>query len=400
LIAAAFMTAACSEGSPTNPDPEAPLLEPPPEGQGVQFSMVTEIPAGTEAEHCQFFRAPPEGMNVNRDEVKFTSGSHHVLLYVTPYTDLPTEDEAGNPIDASKPFDCSNGVTFNFRVTNLVAGSQNATGESIVDFPEDVAMKVPGNAVLILNVHYVNTSPEPLKPEVAVNVWTVPDAQVKHEGGLLFWYNPFIRVDPNGEGLSKMSCPLPNDITIRNAQSHMHRRGVDYAAVMIAPDASRETIYESTRWEGVDVKRWEEGLSVSAGSRIEYHCGYKNPESRTVYQGPKSSDEMCMFIASYWPAAPEISNCAVDPDDINNTQNMNADWVGNGAATCGQTLTCVQGIEASPGDFFGFIRGLTDCVLESRAESSEVVSDGIRCLLTREDPLTECQAEIQACLNE
>jgi hypothetical protein len=398
VAAAAFMTTACSEG-PTNPVPKDPLIEPPPEGQGVQYSMVTEIPPGTEAEHCQFFRAPAEGLNVNRDEIKFTSGSHHVLLYVTPYTEIPTEDEAGNAIDTTKPFDCSEGVTFNWKVSNLVAGSQNATGESVVDFPENVAMKVPGNAVLLLNVHYVNASSEPLEPEVAVNVWTIPDSQVEHEGGLLFWYNPFIRVEPNGTGLSKMSCPIPNDITIRNAQSHMHRRGNDYEAVTIAPDQTRESIYENTLWEGVPVKRWEDGLAVAGGSRIEYHCGYKNPEARTVYQGPRSSDEMCMFISSYWPASPEVSNCATDPDDIFQTQNMAAQWVGNGTKTCGETLQCVQGISFN-GDFYEFIRGLTDCVLASRPESSKAVSEGVSCLLTKADPLTECQAEIQACLNE
>ena len=399
LFAAAALTTACSGAETPDPTPGDELLAPPPAGQGVQYKMTTKIPAGSEAEHCQFFRAPAEGMFVNRDEIKFTSGSHHVLLYVTPYTDLPTEDENGNPVDPSKTFDCSNGVTFNWKVTNLVAGSQNATGESVVDFPENVAMKVPGNAVMILNVHYVNTQTKELEPEVAVNVWTIPESQVEHEGGLLFWYNPFIRVDPNASSVAKMSCPLPRDVTIRNAQSHMHRRGVDYEAVMVKPDATRESIYQNKLWEGVPVKRWEDGLSVGKDTRIEYYCGYQNPNANAVYQGPRSSDEMCMFIASYWPASPDVSNCALDANDILNTQNMNADWVGAGTKTCGETLQCVQGIEFD-GDFYAFIRGLTDCVIASRPESSEAVSDGIRCLLTKPNPITDCQAEIQACLNE
>lgn len=396
ILILAPLAAACSDDE-SEPEPEE-LLAPPPEGQGVQFKMVTSIPAGTEVEHCQFVRAPAEGLNVNRDEIKFTTGSHHVLLYLTPYTDIPVATEDGRAVDTSKVFDCSEGVIFDWQVSNLIAGSQNATGESIVNFPSDVAMKVPPNAVLLMNVHYVNAQPEAIEPEVRINVHSIPDEQVKIQGGMLFWFNPLIRVDPMGSGLAKMSCPLPHDVTLGNAQSHMHRRGVDYEAVRIAPDGAREVIYESTAWEGVPVKEWEPGLSVAAGSRIEYFCGYQNPEARTVYQGPKSSDEMCMFISSYWPAKNEVSNCAVDPNDVQNTQNLNADWIGQGTQTCTQTLVCIQGIEGE--GFYGFLHGLTDCVLASRPESSEVVSDGVRCLMTKADPMTECAAEIDACLNE
>jgi hypothetical protein len=387
--------AACSDDE-TEPKPEPEeLLAPPPEGQGVQFKMTTTIPAGTEVEHCQFVRAPADGLNVNRDEIKFTAGSHHVLLYLTSYTDVPTTSEDGT--DISGVFDCSDGV-FEWNVRNLIAGSQNATGGSIVSFPSDVAMKVPPNAVLLMNVHYVNPQLEPIEPEVRINVHTIPDEQVKVEGGILFFFNPLIRVDAMGTGLAKMSCPLPHDITLGNAQSHMHRRGVDYEAVHVAPDGSRQLIYENTAWEGVPVKEWDPALPIPGGSRIEYFCGYQNSESRTVYQGPKSSDEMCMFISSYWPAKPEVSNCATDPDNIEDTQNLNANWVGQGTATCAETLVCIQQIDPKGED--DFLHGLTDCVLASRPESSEVVSNGVRCLLTTDDPGNECAPEIDACVNE
>jgi hypothetical protein len=399
------MVLLCACSADEEPDaPAAALLSPPPAGQGVQYTMFTELAPGTEAERCQFFRAPPDGLNVNRDETRFTNGSHHVLLYLTPYTEIPTVDELGNPIDTSKPFDCTEGVTLAWKVSNLVAGSQNSNGGSMVEFPPGIAMRVPPNAVLLMNAHYVNAAAEPVQPEVRVNVWTIPDEAVEEEGGILFWYNVFIRVDPNGTGRARMSCPLPYDITLKNAQSHMHRRGVDYRATRIAPDASEEIIYSNDAWEGVPVRVWEDGLRVSAGSRIDYFCDYENPEGRTVYQGPRSSDEMCMFIASYWPARAEVSNCALDPEHVQDTQNFNADWVGTGTKTCAETLACVQGLEGD--GFHGeatdhtFLQDLTDCVLDARPASSGLVSDGIRCLLTHENPLTECEAEVHACLEE
>ncbi len=400
MISFAFISLFAVGCSSSDPEESGDvLLEPPPGGAGVQFRMVTELESGAEVEHCRFFRAPPEGLNVNRDEVRFSKGSHHVLLYSTPYTEIPTADELGNPVDTSGVFDCSEGVTFNWQVSNLIAGSQNSTGESLIEFPDDVALKVPGNAVLLLNAHYLNTQNEKIEPEVAVNVHTIPDEQVKHEGGVLFWYNAFIKIDPSSSSTAKMSCPLPDDVTIGNAQSHMHRRGVGYEAVQIAPDGARTSIYANDRWENVPVTRYDGGLSIGAGSRIEYQCDYQNGEARTVWQGPRSSDEMCMFIASYWPARPEVSNCAPDPNAVQKTQNLNAEWIGSGTATCAETLLCVQQMPSGLG-FRETIQELTNCVLAARPESSKAVSAGVRCLLTHDDPVQDCQAEIQACLNE
>jgi hypothetical protein len=386
--------AGCSDDSETAGPPEDVLLEPPPAGEGVQFRMVTKIEPGSEVEHCQFFKAPAEGLNVNRDEIRFTSGSHHVLLYLTPYDDIPTTNRFGEEIDTSGVFDCSEGPTGTWEVSNLLGGSQNSSGDPTLSFPPDVAMKVAPNAVVLMNAHYINPQAEALEPEVRINLFSIPDDQVKTEGGILFFYNALIRVDPMGEGLAKMSCPLPDDVTLGNAQSHMHRRGVGYSASVIAPDAAPELIYENDAWEGVPVKTWEAGLAVKAGSRIEYNCDYQNSEDRQVYQGPKSTDEMCMFIASYWPADNQVSVCATDPDDTYGTQALNANWVGNGEATCGETLTCIQNIE----DQSRFLQGLTDCVLDSAPEESTWVSNGVRCLLTHADPVADCLPEIQACL--
>jgi len=393
LVAAAV---GCGSADDDSVAPPADLLTPPPAGRGIQLRMVSAIDAGKEVEQCQFFRAPPEGLNLNHDEIRFTAGSHHVLLYLTPYEDIPKADELGGAVDPARPFDCSDGALARSKVTSLIAGSQNGNGDSIVDFPGDVAMKIPPNAVLLMNVHYVNARNEQLYPEVRLNVYTIPDAEMKTEGGLFFWYDPFIHVDAHGAGRATMSCPVPTGVTLGNAQSHMHRRGVDYAATLIDPSGGREVIYENTHWEGVPVEHWPAGLPVAAGGRIEYFCGYQNSEDRVVWQGPRTTDEMCMFIASYWPARADVSLCASDPESPLTTQDLAAEWPGNGAKSCADTLACVQGLPQDD----EFMHGLTRCVLDARPESSTRVSDAIRCLSTSMAPDTECQSEMQACMAE
>lgn len=398
VFAVLGLAAACSEESSSPPpEEEQTLLEPPAEGQGIQINMVTKLEPGSEVEHCKFVKAPPEGLNVNRDEVRYSGGSHHVLVYMTQYDDIPTQDEQGRDVDTSGVFDCSEGVNFNWAIKSIVAGSQNSTGESVVKFPEDVAIRVPGNAVMLLNAHFINAAPDVVEPEVAVNLHTIPDEKVKYDGGMLFWYNPFIKVDAKGGGLATMSCPIPNDIHMENAQSHMHRRGVGYAATLIDGANQREVIYENTAWEGVPVEVWDPGRIVEGGSRIEFFCEYQNPEDRVVWQGGKTTDEMCMFIGSYWPASDEVSLCSSDPEDAVNGQSMAGEWVGQGEGTCGEALGCLQAIEDQ--SFDGFIQGLTECINATAPEESPWVSKGVSCLLTHADPVNDCAPEIQACLS-
>jgi hypothetical protein len=378
-----------SEPIAPSPEPSDELLAPPAAGKGIQYKMTVDIEAGSESEKCQFVKAPAEDLFVQRDEVRFTPGSHHFLLYETSYTEIPTEKLDGTKVDTSAVFDCSSGATNGWAVTKLVGGSQNADGASILAFPENVAMRVHAGAVLLMNAHYVNASSETVSPEVRINLHTIPKSQVSQEGDILFLYNPFIVVPALSESRARMRCGVHQDITLTNFQSHMHRRGTGYSASVMG----EQPFYENDRWEGVPVLDLGAGKVIKKGSVLDYHCDYTSHESGDVFQGPRSTDEMCMAIGSYYPADPTTSNCAIPGTDTQETGNLGGDWVGNGEKTCAATMSCVQS-SFGKDDFF---EGLTRCVLDAAPSKSELVSDAIRCLFTHKNPLAECKTEFDAC---
>lgn len=368
--------AACA----TDPDPtDDGGLAPPPPGQGVQFTMTHHIPPGVEGEWCQFVQAPAAPLWVARDEVRFTAGSHHFLLYETAYDAIPTATDDGTPIDTSGVFDCSAGATNGWSITRLIGGSQNGSGPSILAFPDGVAMPVRAHAVLLMNAHYLNASDAPLDPEVRVNLWTRPAAEVTTEGDVLFLYNPIIKVPASGDGRARWRCPVHADITIANLQSHMHRRGVAYEASI----SGGAPIYATDRWQDVPVTSFTPGLRVPAGATLDYRCDYHNDEARTVYQGARSTDEMCMLIGSYYPADPRTANC------LDAAGGLGGELIGNGAATCAQTLTCLQGA----GDF----AAVTDCMDAASPTVSRETSALFNCFANHADPQAACQAEVAAC---
>ncbi|APR80902.1 Hypothetical protein A7982_06249 [Minicystis rosea] len=385
-IAAFFLPALAACGSSETTPGEV--------AQPVEYQLKTHLDPGDEVERCQFVKAPPGGLLINRDEVHYTQGSHHVLLYETPYTDIPTTKTDGTVVDTSGVFDCSDGPTNGWNVSRVVAGSQNANGDSAVDLPPGIAVRVPANAVLLMNAHYVNASADALDPTVSIKLHTISESEMKEEGDVLFLYNIFIKVDAQSKADARMRCPVHNDITITTAQSHMHARGVDYEARV--GDAA--PFYTNTSWANVPVARFEQGFKVKAGEVLDYRCSFNNAGQQAIYQGPRSTDEMCMLIGSYYPVDRATAACSADVDRPDVTNALGAEWVGSGTATCAATAQCVQAGATSP-DFFKHVMG---CVTASDPAVSKEVSNAIRCIFMSsaegKDPQTACVPQISACI--
>jgi hypothetical protein len=382
LLVACAADDPAAEVAPPATGAGAELLAPPARGSGVQYKMVTELAPGEESEHCLFVVAPAETTFVQRDEIRFTAGSHHVLLYETAYDTIPTAKEDGTPVDTGGVFDCSDGATNGWNVTKLIGGSQNGTGKSLLSFPEGVAMRMRGSAVLMINAHYINPNEEPVRPEVRINLHSVREEDVREEGDLLFLYNPLITVSAGETGRARMRCPVHRDITLSNVQSHMHRRGIGYAA-MVEGEAP---FYENDHWEDVAVKEFGEGFKVAAGQRFDYYCDYENSADHDIFQGPRSTDEMCMLIGAYYPADRATSNCR----DASDTARA-MEWVGNGEATCAETFACIS--SAAEG-----LPALARCMDRADPALAAVTSEMLRCVTNSEHAEEECASEVAACL--
>lgn len=403
LMFGALSLAGCSTEAP-NPDPApvdpkdpppADLLEPPAAGTGVQFKMVSSIEPGHEIERCQLVVAPPGGLAIHKDEVRFSPGSHHVLLYKTPYAAIPTENRRGVAMDGTQVHDCADGAADEWKVEAILAGSQSSGKDTIVgELPEGVAIKIEAGAVLLMNTHYLNASAETVTADARINLYTIPEDQVKTEAGVLFYYNPFIRVPANGEAEARMRCPVGKDISLVRVQSHMHRRGVGFSADLTDDKgASIQQIYSNERWEQVPAKNFEPLLQIKAGQALDYRCSYKNTEARDVIQGNRTKDEMCVLMGPYFPRDAALESCRTSDSVPAGT------WIGSGSATCAETLACAASDSDDPDNtFFG-------CIVNSCAGAATEVSDVLRCQMSRgrgmckaacSDMSMDCGACIQA----
>ena len=92
-----------------------------------------------------------------------------------------------------------------------------------------------------------------------------------------------------------------------------------------------------------------------------------------------------MLIGSYYPADPRTANCLDENGAL-----PGGDWIGQGSATCQQTLGCLQGAGTN-------LHAVTDCVLASKPEVSVELSAALRCFMGASNPASQCGPQIQAC---
>jgi hypothetical protein len=375
-------------------DGSTSLLAPPPAGQGMQITMSTTIAAGTEDEKCKFIQIADD-MWVNHEDIRYTPGSHHFLVYQTPYTSIPTVNNDGKTVDTTQVFDCLGGPNVEWNVDQFVGGAQGADAPPALNgLPPNVALHIPAGSVLMLDLHVLNPSTQALTPVVAMNFDTIPKSQVTEEAGGYFFYNPFIRIPPNSSSHARMSCPVTSNVTLTTMQTHMHKWGL--GGVVNLEDGSGnlvQQLYSSSVWTDPPVTVWAPtGMTLTAGQQIDYECNYENTGDTDVIQGFSAlTNEMCVVAGAYYPRDTKFENCSTD-GNWNDSGNA-ATYIGSGTTTCADSLTCLENAQTDDA-FFGCmvdscpgaaaaLTSVVDCFMSAGSSASTAcVTQGAQCIET------------------
>ncbi len=356
LATGAFVAGCADEPVDQTPDAGAPLLEAPPPGAGVQLAMDVAIAPGQETEQCQYV-VVDERVDIARFEHAYTRGSHHLLLYQTSLAPSAVSLER---------FDCTGAQFTELGVAGIAYAAQVPTGD--LRYPTDVALRAEAGSVLLVQTHYLNASNEPLDAQVRLNLWYTPQPAAVL-AGTLFFYDWAIHVPAGQPATAHMRCNVPGDINLVFGMSHMHRRGVDYRAVLedasAGPSAAPTELFATTAWEGVEPRRYAPEVAVTAGSVIDYRCDFQGEAGRDIVEGPSAeANEMCMFIASYYPRLDSPTELCAGPG---------SGPVFTGTQTCGETVTCVR--EAGADEV-----AAEACLVDTCAASSAAAVELMKCI--------------------
>jgi hypothetical protein len=284
----------CGQGTKCTPGTD---LAPPADGAGIQVAIppgsVTVQP-GQEQFLC-YYKSLPGSAEV--DVGAFQSwmspeSSHHFIAFQTGAGVLGS---AGNQPDGTL-------VTCGFG-TGTWLYATSVAGEVIeLDMPQGVGLPLAAGSQIILNMHFINTTTEPLQPELKLNLLYAQNIQYK--AGAMVSFNTGIDVPPDGTQTVSGTCTAPVGSNFFAMTTHTHKHAT-LAQVNYISGGQTMNIVNTTDWEHPDVGLWNAPnfLTVKQGDSFTYSCSYQNNSAQAVTVGETAAtNEMCMSIGYYFPA--------------------------------------------------------------------------------------------------
>jgi hypothetical protein len=197
-----------------------------------------------------------------------------------------------------------------------------------MDMPPGVGLPMAAGTQVMLNMHFINPGDTVSYPGMKLNILYANDVQYK--AGVVVSFNTQINVPPatgNGPGTQTVSgtCRATPGSQFFTMATHTHKHGVTATihltqggqttelvhtgpAPSYPPDQAPET---GADYQHPGVANWTAPnfLTTGQGDYFTYSCSYENDGSSPVVVGQyAATNEMCMMMAYYYPAASSSCN--------------------------------------------------------------------------------------------
>jgi len=245
---------------------------------------------------------------------------------VTP--DVPKD------VNTDEPFDCF--APDATKYMQAAAFVQQFEPEHEMAFDEGAGLALESGGLFVFQTHSVNATDQPIEPTISIELDLADPSEVPNRLGLIQFYDPYIVIQPNSEATARMRCKIPRDLTVIRRWGHFHVHGVEGNVYLDPPGGPTGTtpIASLTDWE--HPPQLSDRLELPKDSHVRMECKYRGREKLVLQGSDKLDNEMCMFIAYYYPELPpeegktDFENC------------LYGDWYGTGTKTCKDLLACIQ----------------------------------------------------------
>ncbi|HLK10232.1 MAG TPA: hypothetical protein VKW76_02520 [Candidatus Binatia bacterium] len=266
----------------------------PPHGLQVRLTPFV-VPAHHEREVCQAIalrnRRP---LDVSTMEFAAPSGrgyiSHHFALFVDDNDDL-----AGLPRGTVDSPGC---VGFGQNFGAILAGVQ--APRATVGFPHGVGVTFQPHQILLLNLHYINDSPRPLRVDGAINLVRAPAGSIVHHarGFQLGTFRIDVPPGENGSASAQWIAPFPMNVVLLSTHSHKHTTSVDVDLLRAGSDAGQ--VLQTLDYQHPTMERFTAPMRLEPGDGFHWTCSYLNDTAAPLTFGVTSENEMCFTIGSFY----------------------------------------------------------------------------------------------------
>jgi hypothetical protein len=277
-------------------------LDPPAEGTGYQIKVAPFAVAPNFEREIFVLKAVgnTEPVYVNRFEMKMRRNSHHFLVSTfvagTPSNLLPS-------LNTIRDLRDSNGKLINATLAQMeyeifTIASQSPTLD--YNFPTGVALKIPAQLKLDINLHYVNKSASSIQGECYLNIYKAIPATVAHEAQPIFYDNSNISLPPNQKTIIIKTFTAKAPMKVFMLTSHTHKHGERFEIQIKGGARDGEIIYTSTDWHHPLLKTYDTPIEIAINEGLTMIVTYNNTTNKTINFGLTSEDEMAIIYGYYY----------------------------------------------------------------------------------------------------
>ncbi|MDD9932215.1 MAG: hypothetical protein OXT09_01350 [Myxococcales bacterium] len=298
------------------PGDEACLLPPPP-GQGIQVHIgpddyndpdqINKFLLAMEQEVTQCYSST----TTNEEDVYYQSyvlsgraGTHHIINtgYLTPHAAGADESWGGCRFDSEN-------------VSPRIPGAAKAYHARLPVAPEnaEIGTRVQAHTAITSDMHYFNFTDGPILREYWINLYTVPEDQVKQTSNRIRGYGGLgFNITPGTDNVYSYSCPIDADGRILALLGHTHAHAVRFTAWLNrAAMGDRLKVFETFDYLEPQVYAYNSVetnpefsdtapgaytgmLEISAGDTLDWECHIINDSDATLrFTNEVHTGEMC-----------------------------------------------------------------------------------------------------------
>jgi hypothetical protein len=271
------------------------MPEAPPASEGVLFEVpLMEVPPGAERIFCMYGTYTGETTGVNRLANAFPSEFHHHGLLKQGFRDDPPD---GTIIDCT-----SAEAQWPPRTTLFERVGPNPDPNEWINLPDGVAFKLEEGQRWMADVHYVNTSDDPIVVNYGFLLGFTPLDDLRAIAGTFNMDAGNFEVPPGEDGVQSFDCAWHDDITVLSLGGHMHAFGTSYAIDHASGDTV-SSVYSVPQWQSAyrfepPMTNFSDGeLMVLEGDEFATRCAWHNSLGVPL----RFPEEMCTTFGVGYP---------------------------------------------------------------------------------------------------
>jgi hypothetical protein len=245
---------------------------------------------GEEKFYCYYTTLPnAQPTGVHQVSSSMPPGSHHMILLKTR-----TAQAADGTFAECTNFGMGNGGLADIPAWLYAAQDP----ESGITMPEGVGIAVAAHQPVVVNMHYINQTDQPLTANVHVALDTFAAKREYIEAHTFITFNTEIDVPAGAMGSAGGSCTVPDDAQFIMMSTHSHK----YTTSARVTDGGA-MVLETRDWAHATMTQWDAPYYSFASGKLDYRCDYTNTTNQPLQTGESAiSSEMCMAVGVFFPA--------------------------------------------------------------------------------------------------